>query len=376
MRMSVALVAVVLLTALAAPPLRASGSEMIRVGILREQDRVLISSDRPIEVASTLARTALAPGSYEFVSAGRAIELTGGDRFDGIVRLSPTGGVRLSVGIRPYRGIIELRLTPGGRLTVINELELEEYLYGVLRMEVDPRWPGEALKAQAVAARTLALHSLNRFQAEGYDVRATTDSQVYAGVTAEDPRTTAAVDETRGGVMTYQGRVILSVYHSDSGGHTESSEYVWGGSYPYLRGVPDPYANDASGHEWLNRVDLPALEERLRRAGKPVSGITGVEGVEFSPSGRVLTVHLITGTGAVPVKATELRTILGSDFLRSTMFAVRLLPGEVAAVEFVGRGSGHGVGMSQWGARGQALQGRTYIEILRYYYTNVTVESR
>lgn len=376
MRVIAELLSVVLIAVIGVVPLRASIVQTIRVGILRDQDRVTITGDRVIEVATTVGRTALLPGAYEFVSAGHGVERIGGERFEGTVRLSPTGGAHLYVGIRPYRGIIELRPTPAGRLTVVNELDLEEYLYGVVKMEMDPRWPSEALKAQAVAARTLALYSLNRFQAEGYDVRATTDSQVYGGVLAEDPRTSAAVDETHGIVMTYQGRPILAVYHSDSGGHTESSEYVWGGNYPYLRGVPDPYANDAAGHEWVSRIDLPAMEERLRRAGKPISGLIGIENVGLSPSGRVLTVHLLTNRGPVELKATEFRALVGSDSLRSTLFTVRVVATEVPVVEFDGRGSGHGVGMSQWGARGQALQGRSYVDILRYYYANVTVESR
>lgn len=357
-------------------PVPASVSTTIRVGILREQDRVVVMSDRPIEVTSGGTRATLQPAAYEVVPTSRGIEVVGTGQFEGVVRLLPTSGGRLYLAIRPYRGFLELRRTPTGRLTVINELDLEEYLYGVLKMEVDPRWPEEALKAQAIASRTLALHSLNRFQAEGYDVRATTDSQVYGGVIAEDSRTTTAVDATRGHVITYQGRAIFAAYHSDSGGNTESSEYVWGSRYPYLQGVPDPASTGAPGQEWVLRLDLAAFEDRLRRAGKPITGITGVEVAEFTPSGRALTVRMTTSQGIINVKATDLRTILGADLLRSTMFVVRLIPDEQAAVEFTGRGSGHGVGLSQWGARGQALLGRTYTEILRYYYTGVTVESR
>src|SRR5207247_1688118 len=142
-----------------------------------------------------------------FVPRAAGIEVAGaGTRFENTIRLSPTEGGRLSIGIRPYRGLLELRRTPSGRLTVINEVDLEEYLYGVLKMEVDPEWPADALRAQAVAARTLALQSLGRFASEGYDVRATTDTQLYGGISAEDPRTTTAVEETRGEIMTYEGR--------------------------------------------------------------------------------------------------------------------------------------------------------------------------
>lgn len=347
---------------------------MIRVGILREQERVVIMSDRAIDVqAGTSGRFTLDPAAYEVVSSPSGVEIAGVGRVETPVRLAPTAGARLHVAIRPYRGVLEVRRTPAGRITVVNELDLEEYLYGVLKMEVDPRWPPDALKAQAVAARTLALYSLNRFNAEGYDVRATTDSQVYGGVLAEDPRTTAAVEATRGQVLTYGGRPIFAAYHSDSGGHTEASELVWGGRYAYLRAVADPYT---PAQPWTLRMDLAAFEERLRRTGRAVAGITTVEVIDVTPSGRAASVRVMSPLGAVTLRGTDVRTILGAESLKSTLFTVRMLPEEQASIEFTGRGSGHGVGMSQWGARGQALLGRNYVDILRYYYTGVSVEVR
>ena len=375
-RPSAAVCAAVLLLVLwpvAPVPVRASTS--IRVGVVREVDRVSIVFDRPVGlIAGPLVSLRLEPGAYDFVARAAGIEVAGaGTRFENSIRLSPTEGGRLYIGIRPYRGLLELRRTGSGRLTVINEVDLEEYLYGVLKMEVDPEWPADALKAQAVAARTLALQSMGRFASEGYDVRATTDTQVYGGISAEDPRTTAAVEDTRGEIMTYEGRPIFAAYHSDSGGYTESSELVWGGRYPYLQAVPDPYSTGAPDHEWMVRMDLPAFEERLRRAGRSANGITGIEVVETTPSGRVGLVR-ITGThGVVTVKGTDLRAIMGATLLRSTLFIVRITPDEQPLVEFLGRGSGHGVGLSQWGARGMAASGRTYTEILKYYYTGIEI---
>jgi stage II sporulation protein D len=271
--------------------------------------------------------------------------------------------------------MVELRRTPSGHLTVINELDLEDYLYGVLKAEVDPRWPVEALKAQAVAARTLALYSLNRFAPEGYDVRATTESQAYEGVTAEDPRTTAAVDETRGEVMTYQGRPIFAAYHSDSGGYTESSGLVWGGTYPYLKGVSDPYSSGAPNHEWVVRLDLAAFANRLRRSGHLVTNVTEIEVTEATASGRAALVRVAGAHGVLLLKGAELRSILGAE-LRSTLFTVRLISNDPPQVEFLGRGYGHGVGLSQWGARGMAEAGRRYREILSYYYSGITFQSK
>jgi stage II sporulation protein D len=355
---------------------RASAGQLVRVGILLAQPAVAVSLPAPATIGDPASQQAevLPAGTYEFrpVTGG----ITGAGRSYGpIVRLQPTSGP-LAVGPRAYRGVIELRRAGEG-ITVVNELDVEEYLYGVLKMEVDPRWPTETLKAQAVAARTLAFASLGRFAAEGYDLRATTDSQVYGGVNAEDPRTTAAVDVTRGVVATFGGRPIFAAYHADSGGMTEASELVWGVAYPYLRSVPDPWVEGSPVGQWLTRIDLPELEARLRRAGRPVSGVTGIEVAALSPSGRVLAVRVTGGHGTLELKGTELRMLVGVSVLRSTLFTVRLVPNdEVAAAEFQGRGSGHGVGLSQWGARGMGLAGRSYVEILQYYYRGVQVERR
>jgi stage II sporulation protein D len=354
---------------------RASTTQLVRVGILLGQEVIPIAAEGAIEAGDVAAQAVvtLPPGTHEFRPTAQGIEGAGA-RFGPVLRLRSAAGW-LAAGPRRYRGVIELRRTSQG-LAAINELFVEEYLYGVLKMEVDPRWPAEALKAQAVAARTLALYSLGRFAAEGYDLRATTDSQVYAGINAEDPRTTAAVDATRGVIMTYAGRPIFAAFHADSGGFTESSEFVWGQPYPYLRGVPDPYGQDAPYREWLSRIDLPTLEARLARAGRPLPGISAVAVTATSPSGRALTVRLIGAGGTLELRAVDLRTILGVTFLRSTLFVVRPADDDSPAVEFQGRGSGHGVGMSQWGARGQAQLGRTYQDILAFYYRGIQLEAR
>ena len=191
---------------------------------------------------------------------------------------------------------------------------------------------------------------------------------------AEDPRTTAAVDATRGVLVLYDGRAAFAAFHADSGGATESSELVWGGVVPHLRGVPDPYSRDAPNHQWTARTDARTLEQRLQRAGKPVSGLQRLEVLVATPSGRVTTLRATTATGPVDIRGQDLRAALGLSAVRSTLFAIRTV-GE-GTIEITGRGSGHGVGMSQWGARGLAMAGRDFSEILRYYYTGVTVGPR
>jgi stage II sporulation protein D len=368
------LLVVLLSVGIAPSALRAATSPSIKVGILREQDRVAISSERQMELVSSLfQRVTLPAGNYDVISSPGAIEISGVGQFPETIRILPAEGARLRVATRAYRGIIEIRRTPSGRLTAINELDVEGYLYGVLKLEVDPRWPPEALKAQAVASRTIAFYSLGRYAREGFDVRPTTETQVYGGVLAEDARTNAAVDATRGEIITFADRPIFAAFHSDSGGHTESSEYVWGGRYFYLKGVSDPHSVGAASQQWIARFDLAAIEERLRRTGKSLSGVTGIEVTETSPSGRAQSVRITSEFGTLTLRGTEMRSLLGEQ-LKSTLFSVRVAPD--TSVIFTGRGSGHGVGMSQWGARGLAQLGRSYQEILRYYYSGISFETR
>ena len=355
-------------------PIGAQAPATIRVGLVWSVESVTIGADGPLEVVEIESgrRDAQEGGRLIARATAQGIDL-GGQTYSGTIRLQPRAAY-LQVNGRPYRGLIEIRRTAQGRLTVINDLDMEEYLYGVVRSEMDPRWPPEALRAQAIAARSLALYSIGRFAADGYDVRPTTDSQVYGGVAAEDPRTTSAVEATRALIMLYEGRPVFAAYHTDSGGTTENSEFVWGSVTPYLRGVADPYSRDAPNHEWTFRLDLAAIEARVTRAGRPIGGLQRLEVTSTSPSGRVMTLRLSGSGGIVEIRGTDFRTAIGVGVLRSTLFAMRPLGGDT--VEFSGRGFGHGVGMSQWGARGQAAAGRDATEILRYYYSGVTIGPR
>jgi stage II sporulation protein D len=355
-------------------PVRAQPAEIVRVALLLDQDLVTVVAGGPVELLDVTSDRRLGRDAGRLVFRAGPSGIEHEDAvYAGPLRVEPRAGL-LQVNGRAYRGAIEIRRAPSGRVLVINELGIEEYLYGVVRSEMDPRWPVEALRAQAVAARSLAAVGSGRFAAEGYDLRATTDSQVYGGVAAEDARTTAAVDATRGQVILHDGRPVFAAYHADSGGATESSEHVWGSVLPHLRGVQDPFARDAPNHRWTLRLEFATIEAALQRARRPVAGLQGVEVVATSPSGRAMTVRLVTAGGALEMRGSDFRLAVGPGIVRSTLFTVRPLAGD--AVEVSGRGSGHGVGLSQWGARGMALAGRDHAEILRHFYTGVAVGPR
>jgi stage II sporulation protein D len=349
----------------------------VRVGIAVEQPSLRIVGDGPVAASEPgTGGTLMLPGNEWTVLPGPEGVDVSGAAFGSIVRLSPEGGF-LRVEGRAYRGVIEIRRTPSGRLTAIDEVELEAYLYGVIKAEIDPRWPPEAVKAQAVAARTLAVERIlapGGAASGGYDLSATTDDQVYLGIGAEDPLATAAVDATRALLVTYGGRPIFAAYHSNSGGHTEDSESVWGTVYPYLRGVPDPYVLSAPATSWSARLPLATVASALRRGGIDIPVLDRVERGRATAWGRAVTVRLVGGDGrSQEMNANRFRLLVGPGVVRSTMFRVAR---HGADVEFTGRGAGHGVGLDQWGARAMAARGFTFEQILKYYYSGVTIEQR
>ncbi len=274
----------------------------------------------------------------------------------------------------PYRGklCVDYRKDKS-KLTMVNEVMLEEYLYGVVPNEMSPSWSTEALKAQAVAARTFVLHDLKKHASEGYDVCATTHCQVYRGQQKEHVRTNEAVDTTRGEYLAYNGKAILSLFHASGGGYTENSENVWGQKEPYLRGVPD-YDKDP----WEVKTTLGKLSSALKARGKSVGkirtiklsklGKQPVQANDRGVSGRVCTMTIEGDRGSVQIDGMAVRSMLG---LKSTLFDLdkrSFAGGDNESLTISGYGFGHGLGMSQWGAKAMAEKKKDYREILKHYY--------
>ena len=338
----------------------------------------------------------------------------------------------IEVNKRKYRGAIEIHKTLGKTdLTVVNILPVEQYLYGVIAREISPDWPLEAVKAQAVAARTYALKNMNKHKSDGYDVCATTDCQVYGGLTSEAPGAIRAVNETRGQVLTYKGQLIAAYFHSSSGGFTENSENVWGGNQPYLRGIED--VDNSPYYRWEKQIPLKEFENLLSGAGYNIGSLQAIVLSPLSPppvnvddrgvSGRVKSMRIIGERGNVQLTGNKIRTLLG---LNSTLFDISMIiprpkalewkitdsagdyqtkevpvnlpPGQDKAIllndkenirrisgypeetmVIKGFGWGHGVGMSKLGAKEVAEKAppgdTTYFKkILKHYYQDVEIE--
>ncbi|MCL1475231.1 SpoIID/LytB domain-containing protein [Argonema antarcticum A004/B2] len=271
------------------------------------------------------------------------------------------------IGERWYRGRTRVVHTDKG-LTAINYVDLEKYLYSVLGGEVYANWPQEALKAQAVAARTYALYQRQTRGNSTYDLGDTIAWQVYKGIESEAPPLYSAVDTTAGQVVTYNGKIILAAFHSSSGGHTENVENVWSDNLPYLRGVPDFDGNTPEA-QWVKSFTREELSSRISGVGNVLS----MTPERTSPVGRIITMKVIGDRTSRVISGPALRLALG---LRSTWFTVtpdaagKSVP---STFKIEGRGYGHGLGLSQWGAYSMARQGANYQQIVRHYYQNTTL---
>ncbi len=271
---------------------------------------------------------------------------------------------------RAYRGDAA-RLADG---TVVNTLPLEAYLYSVVPREMTPSWPAAALAAQAICARTYVLQRSNPERA--YDLVPSELDQVYAGIHSETPAGRAAVDATEAMVLRYGDSFARIAYSSCCGGHTESSIDVWGGApIPYLNGVVCTTCVDAPYYRWNREIDLTAVARAFVTDLQPVAPLQAVRQGTPDPSGRISAFVLQGARGNVSIKGGAFRLRIGPRALPSlliTKFEPSTEAPERIAIE--GGGLGHGVGLCQWGARGRALEGASFSDILRFYFPGTEIE--
>ena len=265
---------------------------------------------------------------------------------------------------RAYRGVLRL-VARDDRVLVVNVVDLESYLRGVVPAEMQASWPLDALRAQAVAARTYVLARASPGAA--YDVCATSDSQVYRGVRIEHPRSDQAVADTAGQVLTYGGTFARTYYHADSGGVIASSAEVWGASIPYLSAFQDVTSNGPHS-SWEVRLEPGVIGAHMSAAGHHVGSVRQVRVLASSESGRVARLEVVGSNGSVVLGAVDARVQARAWGLKSTRFHM------VGDLVFRGGGWGHGVGMSQYGARALAAAGYGYGQILAFYYPDTQLQ--
>jgi stage II sporulation protein D len=413
----------------------ASGSgPKIRVGLVVNQFSAEVESKGKIKLIDSSGKNYVLPSGRHFISVKKGNLYADSKKLKGnrVSIVASDSKKPVTVNRRKYRGALTAVLNDNRKnLTVINSLSLDHYLYGVVAKEVMPLWPDEAIKAQAVAARSFAMYHMAHPQDKYYDIKANDMGQVYGGIEAEHANTSKFVDATRGIIATYDGEPIQAFFHSSSGGYTESASEVWGKDIPYLRAVQD-YDQDAPNYSWTKTMTKVQLERLLSQAGYQVGSLQGIRvsalkkpPMKWSPdrgtSGRVKKIVFRGSKGSVTLTGNKLRNLLG---LNSTLFDVYIgveEPDEIDVpitnsygyqvgdkkieisknkkkrknavgdlhlfsdvkgekVFFLGGGWGHGVGLSQWGARGMAVSKNArrkkdyYKTILKHYYKGIDID--
>lgn len=335
-----------------------------------------------------------------------------------------TTSTPIKVDGKNFRGDIGIKRYNDSDLTIINRLLLEEYLYSVVPKEMSGTWPLEAQKAQAVAARNYAIQNLGIHKQYGFDLCATSHCQVYGGFDSEHETSRKAVDETRGKFLTYKGNLVTPFYHSNSGGHTENSENIWSAPIDYLKGVNDPFSVGAPNDTWTYVMSKDQIQDLLNSKQLSVGELNGVQVTAYSDFGRVLKLELSGSADKKILEKEKVRSIFGYNNIKSTWFTVSTdasatvitgnasEPQQISSSDFfvltadgtkqmngglnqmvvfngidlknisfnaqqyvfTGKGWGHGLGMSQWGAKKMAEEGYTYDQILTYYYTGTQIE--
>ncbi|MFH1715567.1 MAG: SpoIID/LytB domain-containing protein [Elusimicrobiota bacterium] len=307
---------------------------------------------------------------------------------------------------RQYRGQLEVNPDKDG-LILINQVNIEEYLYSVLPSEMPSNWPAEALKAQAIIARSYLLHRKKYFlghKKNGYDLCDGQHCQVYSGIYSENTNSNKAVDDTRKKALRYNNTVVNALFHSNCGGHTQSSNELEGwGNVSYLTGVFDgkegalapyspltfevwlknypkiycayPEGSNNPSVRWFRIVPADIIQEKVDRI-KQIGSIEKIFASKRSDSGHVneLIIYGKKDTLKITLEY-RIRRILGLGPLRSTLFWIETKLKSGKPYEFViyGGGWGHGVGMCQTGAAGMAKEGKTCEEILKHYYKGAKI---
>ena len=279
------------------------------------------------------------------------------------------------VGQKRYSGILNL-LVLDSEILVINILGIEKYLSSVVGSEMPAKWPLEALKAQAIASRTYALKQKGN---PIYDIDSTQKNQVYNGLESRTYKTARAVRSTRSLVLTYKNKLINALFHSSSGGMTENSQDVWKNEYPYLSSVRDFDRNNPK-LQWKKKFSSGELQKLFPEIG----GIKKIEILNITNTGRVKNVKIFGKYGSDQISGVDIRKRMN---LKSTFMRFKFIedkkyisdndnsnnPIEKTLIVF-GQGSGHGVGMSQWGARYMASKGQKAERILKHFYKGVRIK--
>jgi stage II sporulation protein D len=368
----------------------AGAAESIRVLLSADVSRLDIRADSPLWVTDAQGRGQALRAPVQVSAAGTGFLQNGvrmqteqltlhagaqgltltfprpARKLNGAAMSSGDSGTEISVS-----GVVHL-VRKGKGFLVINRVDIEEYVKGVVPAEVSSTWHPEMLKAQAVAARTYALYQQMLSATRDYDVASTVQDQVYRGKEGIDVGILRAVEDTRGLVVTYQDAPIYAAFSSTAAGLTEDAMNVWSKEYPYLKGVECPFDLASPYYQWKSSFKIDTLEQNLRQQGFSVGTIATMTPLSFTRGGRVAKLRILHSGGELILRGEELRKAVGYTIIPSTQFAIESIGRDVVLSGF---GAGHAVGMCQWGAKELAELGYSFSTILQYYYPGTELQN-
>ena len=349
---------------------------LVKIMLAEKIKRATVETDSPYQIADSKGKVIL--NGARFVSskikpAASGIQI-GAQTYpaDLLTLLAEQGAIKLDG--HSYRHALEFLRGPGGTLILINKIPMEDYLKGVLPKETSSLWPLEALKAQAVAARTFALFKAIENRGEPYVLSKGVLSQVYGGKTAENSITNRAVDMTEGQILVYQGKIFPAYFHSTCGGATTHAEHVWNVKpHPALRGVNCTFCHTSKNYRWKTEFSRGQIERSLRKNGFPgKSGIEDIQPADLDATGRSRNFKIIFHSGEkLKVQANDFRLWLDPLKFKSTW--IYLIERQGGKFIFHGKGWGHGVGLCQYGMKALSELGYNYSDILKYYYPGAEI---
>ncbi len=355
-------------------------ADRVRVALAETASRVTVTSVSGLRLSSSFDNRVAVASGVTIVRKGDVLHVDDERVRGNRITLRGNGGALTvtphATGLAPRRWVVSGEVEISMRdahLLVVNRVDLEDYVAGVVSAEVNPRWHEELLKTQAVAARTYVLYKILANARHPFDVHAGILDQVYTGLQHVNDAVRHAVAATRGEVVTHEGRPIFAVYSSTAAGPTEDAMNVWARDLPYLKGVDCPFDQDAPRYRWQAAIPFDRVESRFREAGYPIGWLATLTPYSMTNAGRVNEVRILHSKGVLMVTGQDLRRILGYATVWSARFHVKRIGRDMV---FTGSGAGHGVGLCQWGARAMAGLGYRYRAILHYYYPGTEILPR
>ncbi|MCB9800021.1 MAG: SpoIID/LytB domain-containing protein [Candidatus Omnitrophica bacterium] len=349
-------------------PDNAENVRWIRVSIGKPESTVNLSVQMPFYVTDGNGQMLFKsekPLSTEIKANSRGIQF-GSQTFYPVPVIIQSEGP-LQVGSRAYRNAVEFWPRPNNQVGVVNELDIEDYLKGVLPWEANPEWDLEALKAQAVASRTYAIFNMLEKESEQYGVHDDVKSQVYAGKTIEKPQTNNAVNETEGEILVYRGKIFPAFFHSTSGGATTRAEYIWDiEPHPSLSGVVTEFSRGSKHYRWQESFSEQQILKVLHEKGYDLQSVDQFSLEDIDQSGRARFFGFTSGKKLIKIRSNDFRIWMDPGKFKSTKIESIQKDGSVFHLK--GYGWGHGVGMCQYSMKRLAELGYTYRQILQYFY--------